>query len=109
MAGCVKFMPKEPSSISGQGEISIDYSAPSYSAGFYSEEPETKTYVGTDNKLYWNENDRVAVFAGTSENLQYVFTGKTHLGPCEIAASVNNNQMPSWTSGARTRIPVLPI
>lgn len=80
VAGCVKFMPEEPSSISGQEEISIDYSAPSYSAGFYSEEPETKTYVGTDNKLYWNENDRVAVFAGTSENLQYVFTGKT--GDC---------------------------
>lgn len=53
----------------------IDFKARSFIADIYSDD--TRTSIGTDNKIYWTEDDRVSVFCSTTDNLQYTFTGET--------------------------------
>ena len=37
----------------------------------------TRTFVGEDLRLFWTADDRISVFPGTTDNLQYRFLGET--------------------------------
>ena len=37
----------------------------------------TRTFVGEDLRLFWTADDRISVFPGTTDNLQYRFLGGT--------------------------------
>ena len=39
-------------------------------------ENETKAYIGTDLKAYWNKGDAISVFSSTTYNWKYLFQGK---------------------------------
>ena len=41
------------------------------------EQSQTRTYIDGSNRLHWTADDRISVFYGTTENIEYKFDGAT--------------------------------
>ena len=41
------------------------------------EQSQTRTYIDGSNQLHWTADDRISMFYGTTENIEYKFDGAT--------------------------------
>uniref|UniRef100_UPI004055A381 hypothetical protein n=1 Tax=Alistipes sp. TaxID=1872444 RepID=UPI004055A381 len=41
------------------------------------EQPDTRTYIDTEHRIHWHEEDAISLFRGTDINTRYVFEGQT--------------------------------
>lgn len=56
---------------------------------------DTRTYIGDDRHIYWNADDRVAVFYGNGDNVECRFEGKTGDRSGEIRPVKSYNSKPA--------------